>query len=400
MPGVQVQGFWSATPVEASAAAAKRYYIRMRISLSEEEYNKKSEPYYVRVMTRAGKMAHVPIDMYRYTDDCTLETRFYFDEPDAFPVQTPMVCFDRDDCGEDAEEDDKFCISRPLELYSRLYAGAAVVRDRLESKFPDCRPTEVGFMGNDLMLFLRLRGNFMVAASSDTSVPLFTWDRRFLVPLDTARPVLGHGFKLTLPTTNGAAEQFWYERDRVQLFSSINQVVRYADAHVYKTGEVRIDPKRHLLSASIVHASDTLPAQLRRLARAVPYLKVATYSRVPHAIKVFVDMQWRCEVRGLDLVFFYSPFSLQHPLQVTLHVNGTWRVASMDPDPIVGSCDRGYLDALEDRVRRALTRVCVVCKGVGPAKLRCCPCREVHYCGKECQKAHWAEHKLVCGSRC
>jgi hypothetical protein len=301
MPGVKVQGFWSATLVNASSAALKRYYIRMRISLTEEEYNKKSEPYYVRFMTRAGKMAHVPIDKYRYVDECVLETCFYYDEPDAFPVQTPMVCFDREDRGSDDEvEDDYF--SRPLEMYSRLYMGAAAVRDRLESKFPDCRPTEVGFMGNDLMLFLRLRGNFIVAASSDTSVPIFTWDRRFLVPMEGAKPVLGRGFKLALPTTNGGAELFWYERDRVQLFSSINQVVQYAEAHVYKGGELRIDPKRHLLSVDIIQASDTLSMQLRRLARAVPYLKVATYSRVPHSVKVFVDLQWRCEVRSLGFV--------------------------------------------------------------------------------------------------
>ena len=71
----------------------------------------------------------------------------------------------------------------------------------------------------------------------------------------------------------------------------------------------------------------------------------------------------------------------------------------MDPDPIVGSCDHGYLETLEDHVRRALTRVCVGCKGVGTAKLRCCPCKAVFYCGQECQRAHWGEHKLVCGAR-
>ena len=71
----------------------------------------------------------------------------------------------------------------------------------------------------------------------------------------------------------------------------------------------------------------------------------------------------------------------------------------MDPDPVVGSCDRAYLETLERDVHRALTRVCVVCRAVG-TKLRSCPCRAVHYCGRECQKAHWAEHKLVCGSRC
>lgn len=312
----RMQGFWSATPVDPSCSALtkKAFYIRMQICLTKEEYSKQREPFYVRFMTRAGKMAHLPIDQYRYVDSCVLETRFYFDEPDAFPVQTPMVCFDREDRGLDEDEGDETL--KPLELYARLCTHAAVVRDALESKFPDCKQMEMGFMGNELMLFLRLRGNFMVAVSSDKSVPIFTWDRRCLTPMEKARPVLGHGFKLTMPGLDGTAEHFWYERDRVQLFASVNKVVEYAESHIYRGGDRRVDSARHLLSADLIKTSDTLRTQLRRLSRAIPYLKVATYSRVAHAVKVYADLQWRCEV---GCFFVWSVYSIRcannHALQ-------------------------------------------------------------------------------------
>jgi hypothetical protein len=395
MPIDRMQGFWSATPVDASCSAPtkKAFYIRMQICLTQKEFSKQREPFFVRFMTCAGDMAHLPIDQYRYVGHCMLETRFYFDEPEAFPVQSPMVCFDREDRGLDEAEE----ALGPMDLYGRLCTRAAVRRDKLELNFPDCRQMEMGFMGNELLLFLRLKGNFMVAVSSDSGVPIFMWDRRCLTPMDKANPVLGQGFKLTMPGLNGGAEHFWYERDRVQLFSSVRKVVNFAEAHIYKDGETRIDPLRHLLCFDIVKTSDVLRTQLRRLSRVVPYLKVATYSRVAHAIKVFVDLQWRCEVRWFVLKWSRKTL-LNHFLQITLHINGTWRIVSMDPDPVVRGCNRAYLETLEANVRRALTRVCGGCKA--PAtRLRCCPCRAMYYCGRECQKAHWGEHRLVCGAR-
>ena len=99
------------------------------------------------------------------------------------------------------------------------------------------------------------------------------------------------------------------------------------------------------------------------------------------------------------MLIYFKFCILTCPSQVILHVNGTWRIASMDPDPIIGSCDAAYLETLEADVRRALTRVCVGCRGAGATKLRCCPCKAVYYCGRECQRAHWEEHKRVCGAR-
>ena len=48
-----------------------------------------------------------------------------------------------------------------------------------------------------------------------------------------------------------------------------------------------------------------------------------------------------------------------------------------------------------------LTRACAVCGSTGSAHLSrwlssCGRCLKVHYCCAEHQRAHWAEHKLVC----
>lgn len=70
----------------------------------------------------------------------------------------------------------------------------------------------------------------------------------------------------------------------------------------------------------------------------------------------------------------------------------------MEPDPVVGSCNGSYLEKIEAGVRRALTRVCAGCGRVDQGgKMRCCPCKAVHYCGAECHRAHWKVHKVVCG---
>lgn len=39
--------------------------------------------------------------------------------------------------------------------------------------------------------------------------------------------------------------------------------------------------------------------------------------------------------------------------------------------------------------------VCAVC-GKACKKNTCAACKSINYCGKECQKAHWKEHKAVC----
>lgn len=40
---------------------------------------------------------------------------------------------------------------------------------------------------------------------------------------------------------------------------------------------------------------------------------------------------------------------------------------------------------------------CIKCGGKGDTKLKKCgKCKLAHYCSTDCQKQHWAEHKLVC----
>ena len=40
--------------------------------------------------------------------------------------------------------------------------------------------------------------------------------------------------------------------------------------------------------------------------------------------------------------------------------------------------------------------VCVVCKGTS-AKSSCSKCKQISYCNRQCQVAHWKYHKKSCG---
>ena len=42
---------------------------------------------------------------------------------------------------------------------------------------------------------------------------------------------------------------------------------------------------------------------------------------------------------------------------------------------------------------------CALC-GKGGAKSKCSDCRQVSYCSRDCQKAHWKTHKSVCTQAC
>ena len=46
-----------------------------------------------------------------------------------------------------------------------------------------------------------------------------------------------------------------------------------------------------------------------------------------------------------------------------------------------------------DKLLRALGK-CAQCSNLGD--LRCGSCQQVHYCSKECQRAHWTTHKHTC----
>lgn len=44
---------------------------------------------------------------------------------------------------------------------------------------------------------------------------------------------------------------------------------------------------------------------------------------------------------------------------------------------------------------RVVERLCVVCDATGKVR-HCARCKAVYYCSKECQVAHWPEHKAMC----
>ena len=221
----------------------ERILIRMQICLASDEFARRRRPYFVRFFDTGRKIRHSPVESYCYASDCVLEVTFYHDSPDAHPVQSPMVCFDPDDFGEvDAKEPDE----NPLKTYAKLSTRVALLRDRLEEHFPDCKQLDMGFMENEIMVFLRLKSGFAVALPSDPSIPMFTWDRRCLTPLARATPKLGSGFKLSMPSVDGTMESFWYQRDSVTIFSSVEKVVLYADRMVFTDVDRRIDPQRHI----------------------------------------------------------------------------------------------------------------------------------------------------------
>jgi hypothetical protein len=47
---------------------------------------------------------------------------------------------------------------------------------------------------------------------------------------------------------------------------------------------------------------------------------------------------------------------------------------------------------------RVVERKCIVCGKAGGKLHHCSKCNAVYYCGKDCQRVDWAQHKLVCGA--
>ena len=221
----------------------ERTLIRMQICLTSEEYAKRRRPFFVRFFDTGRRTRHSSVETYRYASDCVLEVTFYHDSPDAHPVQSPMVCFDPDDFGDEEVGDE---IQNPLQTYMKLSSRTALLRNRLEEKFPDCKQLGVGFMDNEIVVFLRLKSGFDIALPSDPSVPMFSWDYRYLTPLARAAPKLGQGFKLVIPSADGTMDSCWYRMDGLTLFPSVEKVVCHADEKIYTDTHRRIDPRRHI----------------------------------------------------------------------------------------------------------------------------------------------------------
>ena len=61
-------------------------------------------------------------------------------------------------------------------------------------------------------------------------------------------------------------------------------------------------------------------------------------------------------------------------------------------------CKRIVVEAVETDKRHVGSKegCCAACEKTLSNLKRCSRCRTVYYCSVECQRAHWAHHKLVC----
>ena len=62
------------------------------------------------------------------------------------------------------------------------------------------------------------------------------------------------------------------------------------------------------------------------------------------------------------------------------------------------SADGRALDSkfVRKLLRRVHMKTCSYCGKRHEAKLHTCNCHAVRYCNRQCQRSHWAEHKLTC----
>lgn len=293
------------------------------------------------------------------------------DIPNPRSIRSVMVHFDSE-----AVQDDRVFLVK--DAYRRLYLRVAAIRDQLERVFPECRQVNIGLVEEELLVLFYLNDRLTVAVCSDSRIPIFMWDEdclsRFTAPI-------GDGFKVMMPVGDGSMQMFWYQPGAMVIFRSAEQVMQYVGG--------MLSDKPHWHSNQIVKQSDIIRAQIKHLTMGFLDLKVATFSRSEHSVKVYLDLQWRCVVH--------------------LSSDGEWRVECMDPDPIMRCMDAEYLGLLASKARAALStsarliqagRVCANCAVILTRKMSRCPCNaKVYYCGRECQRLHWGVHKSGCTFR-
>ena len=66
---------------------------------------------------------------------------------------------------------------------------------------------------------------------------------------------------------------------------------------------------------------------------------------------------------------------------------------SPDDSPLV-AFPKHCISCKKDRLTN-VTKVIKGKRGTSKFNTKACPCRRAYYCGKECQRKHWKEHKLV-----
>jgi hypothetical protein len=162
-------------------------------------------------------------------------------------------------------------------------------------------------------------------------------------------------------------------------FADAEAIARYAGTRR------RLD--QYVPTAALVSGSDIVRAQVCQLRTIYPDLRVASFSDSPDSVVVRIDRQWLCTA--------------------VLRRDGTWTVNAAEPDPIIALKESTlYIQQMRTNVESFLStcthffrtgRICANCSTMVSKKMRRCPCKGAYYCCRECQKAHWAQHKPGCG---
>lgn len=352
--------------------------VRMRIRFEREDHVLQRPPCQVKFIDPKTQQQRVfEVRDFSYAADCLLDVSFHVpsDAVDGMnQVRSPTVCFADGSALQGAVN--------PVQInYTRMFEGVASIRDELERVFPGCQQTKVGLVDKEIVLLVRLTDRCTVALCSDRRVPMFTWDEACLIPYKRSSAARGPGFRLLLPE-DGQMRVFWYGRsNHTTTFQSVDEVVRFAGAAVFS--------RPFWTSEAIMLGSDVIRTRVKHLGMVFSEMKVATFSGSESSVKVYLDLQWTCEVH--------------------LNTDGSWRVQCNNPDPIVSSVDAEYQSRMACEAEAALEmsahffdtgRVCANCSLTVGEKMRRCPCKaKVYYCGKECQRAHWAFHRPACDAR-
>lgn len=152
----------------------------VRICIDQEEYARRRRPFFIRYIDCQFRFKHRRVESYAFVQDCVLEVTFLTDTAeDLFVTQMPLVCFDPNDDGRKADEDDPDAPFRSA--YRRRSKDIARIRDELDQHFPECEQEGTGYLDDDCRMFMvmHLLPDFRVVISTsamDDSTPdIFRW---------------------------------------------------------------------------------------------------------------------------------------------------------------------------------------------------------------------------------
>ncbi len=225
----------------------------------------------------------------------------------------------------------------------------------------------------DVLLIVRVSNSLTVAIPSCEEGSPFVWQWR-----NVQSKRASTGFRVMFPSAEGVRLRWYRVGAETECFANAKAVADFA----------AVSTDSYTRADAVIAGSNVIRAQLRQLRCVYPDLAVASFTKRQDAIVVRVDLQWLCTV--------------------TLRTDGTWAVTTADkPDPVVAVRETPeYLSQMRANVDNFISmcahfyktgRVCANCSVMASRKMRRCPCKGAYYCGRECQKKHWALHKAGCG---